>query len=62
MVNNYRNHNFAKYGSMASECRDCGVAFALATDHKGWKGVPCENRTPLEGRDLDRAYVAFFPW
>jgi hypothetical protein len=61
-ANNYKDHKFAKYGSMASECKKCGVAFALANDHQGWVGVACTNYTPLEVRDLGRAYVAFFPY
>jgi hypothetical protein len=52
-------HRNRVYGSMATPCSRCGLAFALQVSHIGWEGQPCR-AVPYsisEHIALDKAYV-----
>jgi phage FluMu gp28-like protein len=62
MKHNSKKYNNKKYGSIATSCRRCGLAFAFqgADTRTAWTGLPCKT-TPYTSRELfaiNREYVA----
>ena len=54
-------HKFEELGSLASPCLRCGMQYALAKDHRGWSGRPCQSIqwTWRQLQDFTNEYMAF---
>lgn len=57
-------HKFEELGSLASECLNCGIQYALAKDHRGWVGRPCApvRYSGRELQDITNEYCKMFPF